>query len=80
MLQLALNWLRRSFRDACVGGVQDALDELDGKPPQADAGGLRERIAALTSKAHTDTSGEDADGEKLKAGRNGRANRQTSVN
>lgn len=73
MLQTFLNWLRKSFRDACIGGVQDALDELEGKAPTSAVTDVRQRIAALTAKASTDEDDEDADGEKPKVGRNGRA-------
>ncbi len=73
MLQSFLNWLRRSFRDACIGGVQDALDELEGKVPTPAVADVRQRIAALTAKASTDEDDEDADGEKPRASRNGRA-------
>jgi hypothetical protein len=73
MLQTFLNWLRRSFRDACIGGVQDALDELEGKEPTAAVADVRQRIAALTAKTFTAEDGEEADGEKPRAVRNGRA-------
>ena len=67
MLQTFLNWLRKSFRDACIGGVQDALDELEGKAPTPAVADVRQRIAALTAKG--EASQEEGEEEKVKPGR-----------
>lgn len=44
------SWLREKAKQSVLGGVADALDELDHDAPAADLDGFRKRLAASGAK------------------------------